>query len=268
LASNSITRLVTMTGSVETGRALYHSTAQNITALRLELGGKAPFIVMEDADIDKAVECALISRYLNCGQVCTCNERMYVHEAVYARFVDGFLAGTAKLKIGDPLQSGTDIGPKVSRNELEKIEQMVENAVKDGCKIETGGKRPKGSMFEKGYWFEPTVITGATNSMKIMQEEIFGPVAPIARIENFEEALRLANESEFGLAAYLFTNDMRRIQRAVLELDFGEIYVNRPIGEQRQGFHNGFKLSGTGGEDGKYGIENYLQKKTFYVNFS
>ena len=122
-------------------------------------------------------------------------------------------------------------------------------------------------MFDKGFWYEPTVLTGATNRMKIMQEEIFGPVVPVAKIGGFEEAVQLANESDLGLAAYIFTNDMRRIQRLVQELDFGEIYVNRPIGEQRQGFHNGFKLSGTGGEDGKYGMENYLQKKTFYVNF-
>lgn len=268
LVSNPITRLVTMTGSVETGRQLYHQAAQNITAVRLELGGKAPFIVMEDADLDKAIECALISRYLNCGQVCTCNERMYVHEAVYDRFLEGFLAGSVRLKMGDPLDSGTDIGPKVCRDEVEKLEAMVECAVKEGCQIALGGKRPSGGMFDKGYWYEPTVLTNATNGMKIMQEEIFGPVVPIARIGSFDEALQLANESDFGLAAYIFTNDMRRVQRLVLELDFGEIYVNRPIGEQRQGFHNGFKLSGTGGEDGKYGIENYLQKKTFYVNFS
>ncbi len=267
LVSNPITRLVTMTGSVGTGQQLYHLAAENITAVRLELGGKAPFVVLEDADIDKAVDCAVISRYLNCGQVCTCNERMYVHDAVYDEFMDKFIAASAKLKMGDPMDATTDISPKVCREEVDKLEQMVQEAIDAGCKVALGGKRPTGGMFDRGHWFEPTVLTDATNDMKIMQEEIFGPVVPVARISSFEEAVQLANESDFGLAAYFFTKDVRRIQRLVLELDFGEVYVNRPIGEQRQGFHNGFKLSGTGGEDGKYGMENYLQKKTFYVNF-
>ncbi len=268
LVTNPITRLVSMTGSVRTGKRLYHLAAENITAIRLELGGKAPLIVMEDADVDQAIRCALISRYVNCGQVCTCNERMYVHETVYDRFLEGFLAGSAALKVGDPLRDDTDIGPKVSREEVDKIDSMVERAVADGCQVRLGGKRPAGGMFDRGFWYEPTVLTGATNDMSIMRDELFGPVVPIARIGSFEQALQQANDSDFGLAAYVFTRDMRRVQRLVQELDFGEIYVNRPIGEQRQGFHNGFKLSGIGGEDGKYGMENYLQKKTFYVNFS
>ena len=268
LASHSITRLVTMTGSVATGRKLFAMGAEDIKAVRLELGGKAPFIVMEDADVDKAVGAAMVSRYLNCGQVCPCSERMYIHEAVHDVFVDKFVAASKKLKIGDPMASDTDIGPKVTRVELEKVERAVQQAVDDGCQLVMGGKRPQGAPFERGYWYEPTVLTGASNDMAIMRQEIFGPVSPIAKVSSFDEALTLANDSDMGLAAYLFTNDMRRIQRAVQELDAGEIYVNRAIGEQRQGFHNGFKLSGTGGEDGKHGFENYLQKKTFYVNFS
>ena len=268
LVTNPITRLVTMTGSVETGQQLYHLAADRITALRLELGGKAPFIVLDDADLGKAVECAVVSRFLNCGQVCTCNERMYVHEAVYEEFLERFIAQVSQLKVGDPLEADTDVGPKVSRAELENMEAMVQGALDEGCQVALGGERPTGTQFERGHWYRPTVLTDATNDMKIMQQEIFGPVVPVARVGSFEEAIKLANESDFGLAAYLFTNDFRRVQRTVLELDFGEIYVNRPIGEQRQGFHNGFKLSGVGGEDGKYGIENYLQKKTYYVNFS
>jgi lactaldehyde dehydrogenase/glycolaldehyde dehydrogenase len=161
----------------------------------------------------------------------------------------------------------SDIGPKVSRLELEQMESMVRKAIDQGCKVELGARRPTGGRFAKGHWYEPTILTGATNDMDIMREEIFGVVSPIMRIGSYEEALQLANDSDYGLAAFLFTRDMRRIQRAVLELEFGEIYVNRPMGEQRQGFHNGLKLSGTGGEDGKYGMENYLEKKTFYVNF-
>lgn len=129
------------------------------------------------------------------------------------------------------------------------------------------GSDPEGGEFEKGYWYEPTILTGASNDMEVMREEVFGIVSPIMKIGSFEEALRLANDCDYGLSAFLFTKDMRTIQRAVLELEFGEIYVNRAMGEQRQGFHNGHKLSGTGGEDGKYGLENYLEKKTFYVNY-
>jgi len=267
LVKNKITRLVTMTGSTATGQRIFGMCADRLTAVRLELGGKAPFILLEDGDVDQAVEAAMISRYLNNGQVCTCSERFYIHDAVYDEFVKKFVTASKKLKLGDPLKKGTDIGPKVSRVELEHMEAMVQRALEQGCKLALGGKRPTGSAFKKGHWYLPTVLTEATNEMDIMQQEVFGVVSPIMRVGSYDEALQLANDSDYGLSAFLFTRDMRRIQRAVLELDFGEIYVNRPMGEQRQGFHNGYKLSGTGGEDGKYGLENYLQKKTFYVNF-
>jgi lactaldehyde dehydrogenase/glycolaldehyde dehydrogenase len=268
LVKNPLTKLVSMTGSTRTGQEIFRMCAERMTAVRLELGGKAPFIVLEDADVDQAVVAAMISRYLNNGQVCTCSERFYVHDAVYAEFLGKFVAASAKLKLGDPLRRGTDIGPKVSRTELERMEAMVARAVAEGATVALGGGRPAGASFRKGYWYRPTVLTGVTNEMEIMRQEVFGVVSPIMRIGGFEEALRLANDSDYGLSAFLFTRDMRRIQRVVHELDFGEIYVNRAMGEQRQGFHNGYKLSGTGGEDGRYGLENYLQKKTCYVNFA
>ncbi len=268
LVTNKITRLVTMTGSTTTGQKIFADCAANLTAVRLELGGKAPFILMEDGDVDKAVEGAMLSRYLNQGQVCTCSERFYIHEDVYDEFLEKYVAASSKLKLGDPMKADTDIGPKVSRLELDKMDEMVQHAIKQGCKLELGGKRPEGPEFEKGYWYEPTILTGATNEMDIMRDEVFGVVSPIMKISSFEQALALSNDSDYGLSAFLFTNDNRRIQRAVAELEFGEIYVNRGMGEQRQGFHNGHKLSGTGGEDGKYGMENYLEKKTMYINFS
>ena len=267
LVTNKITRLVTMTGSTATGQEIFRMCADRLIAVRLELGGKAPFILLEDGDVEKAVEAAMLSRYLNCGQVCTCSERFYIHDAVYDQFVKKYVAASSKLKLGDPLLDDTDIGPKVSGYELEQMEKMVQKALDQGCKLVLGGKRPEGAQFEKGHWYEPTILTEATNEMEIMREEVFGVVSPIMRISSYDEAIQLANDSDYGLSAFLFTNDMRLIQRAVLELDFGEIYVNRGMGEQRQGFHNGYKLSGTGGEDGKYGLENYLEKKTFYVNF-
>ncbi len=268
LVTNKITRLVTMTGSTKTGQKIFADCAKNLTAVRLELGGKAPFILMEDGDVDKAVEGAMLSRYLNQGQVCTCSERFYIHEDVYDEFLQKYIDASSKLKLGDPMEEATDVGPKVSLVELEKMEAMVQRAIDAGCKVELGGKRPEGPEFEKGFWYEPTILTGASNDMEIMRDEIFGVVSPIMKISSFDQALELANDSDYGLSAFLFTNNNRRIQRAVGELEFGEIYVNRGMGEQRQGFHNGHKLSGTGGEDGKYGMENYLEKKTIYVNFS
>ncbi|MEM1084442.1 MAG: aldehyde dehydrogenase [Verrucomicrobiota bacterium] len=268
LVTNKLTRLVTMTGSTATGQDIFRKAADNLTAVRLELGGKAPFILLEDGDVDLAVEAALVSRHLNSGQVCTCPERFYIHDEVYDEFVGKYVEAVSKLKIGDPMKDGTDIGPKVNAYETEQLAKIVDRAVADGAEVAVGGKRPEGVEFEKGHWYEPTVLTNCHNGMAVMRDEVFGVVSPIMRVSGYDEALKLANDSDYGLAAFLFTNDMRRIQRAVLDLEFGEIYVNRPMGEQRQGFHNGHKLSGTGGEDGKYGMENYLEKKTFYVNFS
>lgn len=268
LVTNKITSLVTMTGSTKTGQRIFADCAASLTAVRLELGGKAPFILLEDGDVDKAVDAAMVSRYLNQGQVCTCSERFYIHQAVYDEFLEKFVAASSKLKLGDPMRSDIDIGPKVSRFELEEMEKKVERALEQGCKLALGGRRPTGPEFEKGHWHEPTILTEATNSMEIMREEVFGVVSPIMRINSFDQAIELANDSDYGLSAFIFTNNNRYVQRLVRELEFGEIYVNRGMGEQRQGFHNGFKLSGTGGEDGKYGMENYLEKKTVYVNFS
>lgn len=268
LVTNKITKLVSMTGSSSTGQEIFRKAAANLTAVRLELGGKAPFILLQDGDVNKAVQAAVDSRHLNSGQVCTCPERFYIHEKVYDEFLEKYTAAVAKLKIGDPMKDDTDIGPKVNAHETSQLEQIVNQAVSQGAKLVLGGKRPEGEAFQKGHWYEPTILTECTNSMDVMQEEVFGVVSPIMRVSGYDEALSLANDSKYGLAAFLFTNDIRSIQRAVLELEFGEIYVNRPMGEQRQGFHNGYKLSGTGGEDGKYGMENYLEKKTMYVNFS
>jgi lactaldehyde dehydrogenase/glycolaldehyde dehydrogenase len=267
LVTNPLTKLFTMTGSSATGRKLFAQAAEHLTAVRLELGGKAPFILLKDGDVDRAAEVAVSARFLHGGQVCTCNERMYIDESVYDEFMEKFMAGVAKVTVGDPM-TDVDYGPKVSAVELEKVESMVAQAVKDGCEVLSGGKRPQGGMFDKGHWYEPTVLANARNDMEIVQEEIFGPVVPVMKISGFDEALAMANDCQYGLSAYVFTQDMRKVMRLIQDLEFGEIYVNRPMGEQRQGFHNGWKMSGTGGEDGKYGLENYLQKKTFYVDFS
>ncbi len=268
LVKNPITKMVTMTGSTPTGQAIARSAADNLANVQLELGGKAPFIVFDDADIDKAVDAALHSRFDNCGQVCTCNERLYLQESIYDVFMSKFMEKVKAFKVGDPMNADTDMGPKVNAREAEHMYKIVEQAVAEGATLAYGGKKPEGKQFEKGYWFMPTVLTDVTQNMKVVHEETFGPILPVLKFKDFEQAVEFANDSEFGLAAMVFTNDMKKILRLNLELEFGEIYINRGHGEQHQGFHNGYKLSGSGGEDGKYGFEQYLEKKTFYVNFS
>jgi len=267
LVGSPITKMITMTGGTPTGIAIAKSAAQNLTHTQLELGGKAPCIIFEDADLDIAVEGALHSRFDNCGQVCTCNERMYVQEDIYDDFMTKFIARVNELKLGDPSLEVTDIGPKMNESGVKHLEDLVQDSVSNGAKILTGGSRPTGELFEKGYWYEPTILENVTQDMRIVHEEIFGPVLPVIKFKDFEEVIGYANDSEYGLAAMVFTNDMNKIMRLQMELEFGEVYINRGHGEQHQGFHNGLKLSGSGGEDGKYGLEQYLDKKTTYIKF-
>lgn len=222
LVKSPIPRLITFTGSVETGKQIMRTAADTVKVVSLEMGGKAPFIVMDDADLDSAVKTAVFSRFFNCGQVCICNERTYVHKRIAGRFISRFLEEVKQLKLGDPLEAGVQVGPKVSRQELEKVERFVEEARGGGAEVATGGKRPGGEQFSHGYWYEPTVITKVRQDMRIMQEEVFGPVIPIMEFNDFEEGLTFANDSRYGLAAYLFTNDMNRILRAVRDLECGE----------------------------------------------
>ncbi len=268
LCSNHITKMVTMTGSTPAGQSIVKAASENLAHVQLELGGKAPFIAFEDADIDAAVASALHSRFDNCGQVCTCNERMYIHESIYDVFMEKFMAKVRAIKVGDPFDPTSDMGAKVNKSEWKHMAEMVATAVKEGATLAYGGKRPEGAEFEKGNWFMPTILTNVTQDMTCVHEEAFGPILPVLKFKTEEEVIAYANDCEFGLAAMVFTNDMKRIMRLNSELEFGEIYVNRGHGEMHQGFHNGYKMSGTGGEDGKYGFEQYLEKKTFYVNFS
>jgi len=267
LVENPITKMVTMTGGTPTGQAIARSAAQNLTHVQLELGGKGPCIIFDDADIDQAVAGALHSRFDNNGQVCTCNERMYIQEGIYDAFMKKFMKKVKALKLGDPNLEDTDIGPKMNEQGVVHLEKLVKESVDAGAKILCGGKRPKGKAFEKGFWFEPTILGSVTQDMNVVHEEAFGPVLPVLKFKTFNEVIRYANDSQYGLAAIIFTNDMNNIMRLHEELEFGETYINRGHGEQHQGFHNGLKLSGTGGEDGKYGLEQYLDKKTTYIRY-
>jgi len=248
------------------GKRIMQSAAEHLTPVSLELGGKAPFIVMPDCDLDLAVRAAAISRYMNCGQVCICNERTLVHRQVYDEFVERFVAFSRRLRLGDPMLTSTDLGPKVSLAELEKVERVVDGAVRAGAKVALGGGRPQDPPVAGGYWYAPTILTGMDPSMSIMHKEIFGPVLPIMPFGDFDEALRIANASRYGLSAYLYTQHMPTIMKAVRQVEFGELYVNRVGPESLQGFHLGYGDSGVGGDDGAHGQETYLRKKTVYLN--
>jgi lactaldehyde dehydrogenase/glycolaldehyde dehydrogenase len=266
LVRHPLTSLVTVTGSVRAGREILAAASHNITAVSLELGGKAPFIVLDDADLERAVQDAVSARFWNCGQVCTCNERTYVHRSRYDEFVERFVAAARELRVGDPTSEDSDMGPKVSEAELVKVQEMVDAAVAGGAEVVLGGGPPEGDAYAKGYWFAPTVLTSVSEEMDVLRSEVFGPVLPIQPIDSFEEAVALANDSPYGLTAYIYTKDYDRAMRAAEEIEFGEVYVNKIGPEQVQGFHTGYRNSGMGGDDGPYGYERYLRRKTVYLS--
>lgn len=267
LVESSETDLVSMTGSPRAGQEICALGAARLKVLRLELGGKAPFLVMEDADIDRAVQAALFAKLLCGGQICTGNERMYLHEKIHDEFLEKFVKAMAETSVGDPM-TDVQLGPKISAFEVKKLEDMTATAVAEGAEILTGGERPQGETFARGHWYSPTVLSVKSNDLKIMREEIFGPIVPAMKVGSYEEAVALANDTEYGLSSYLWTNDNRRIMSAVNDLEFGEIYVNRSAGESVHGFHTGYNRSGLGGEDGKHGVEGFMRKKSVYNNYS
>lgn len=268
LAESPITKLISLTGSTQAGRAMYRAGAEHITGLILELGGKAPFIVCDDANIDKAVEAAVISRYANCGQVCICNEMVMVDEKIADEFTDKLIKRVQKIKVGDPFDNATDMGPNVSREGLDRVDQLVKENIKQGAELVLGGGRPEGALFEKGNWYAPTVLTNIKNSDATLQSELFAPILPIMKVSGFEEALALTNAREEGLSAYLYTNNYKHHMKAIDQMQVGTIFINHAITGYIQGYHSGHKTSGIGGEDGIFGIEGYLQKRTIYMDYS
>lgn len=267
LVEHPDTAMITMTGSNRAGQEIFRTAANGMKVLRLELGGKAPFIVMEDADIDRAVAAALTARYTNCGQICTCNERMYLHRAIADEFLDKFVSASAGLSIGDPMKD-PDMGPKVSGPEIAKIKGIVDRSVAEGAEVLLEGGPLSEGTYARGHWYAPTVLQLKDNTSPVIRDEVFGPVVPAVRVNDFDEAMAMANDSAYGLSAYIFTQNHRRLMQTPYRLKFGEIYVNRANGEQFQAFHNGWGQSGLGGEDGKYGFDGYLRKQSLYLNWS
>ncbi|RAP77922.1 aldehyde dehydrogenase [Paenibacillus montanisoli] len=265
LSANPKIGMISFTGSVETGSKIMAAAAKNITKVSLELGGKAPAIVMDDADLDLAAESIKDSRIINSGQVCNCAERVYVHEAVAEQFVAKLTAAMQRAKFGNPLtEPDVDYGPLINAQGLAKVERLVASAVEAGAKVVTGGRR---ADRPEGAYYEPTVLVNVTQDMDIIKKETFGPVIPVVTFKNLDEAIELANETEYGLTSSIYSRSIDVIMRASNELKFGETYVNRENFEAMQGFHAGWRKSGIGGADGKHGLEEYLQTHMVYIQY-
>ena len=259
--------LVTMTGSTSTGQRIMQNASSNMAKLILELGGKAPFMVWKDADIMKALKSLVWAKYLNVGQSCIAAERLYIHEDIYDNFMSKFIKVTKRLSIGNPETS--DVGPLINKGALAGMEKTVQEAKDSGYKILTGGIPPiLGGKFSGGYFFEPTVIENVDQKSDLFQNEIFGPIIGTQKVSTMDELYERANDSKYGLASYLFTENPELMLEASERIRFGELYINMPGPEASQGYHTGFRMTGQAGEGSKYGIGEYLKLKNVYVDYS
>ena len=257
MTSNPIVKKVTFTGSTEIGKVLMAQCAATVKRTSMELGGNAPFIVFDDAEIESAVKGAMFSKYRNAGQTCVCANRIFVHDAIYDEFVSRFSAAVGLLKVGDGFEAGVTIGPLINMAAVSKVEEHISDGVSKGARIVAGGKRhAMGRSF-----YEPTVMADATSEMLIFREETFGPVAPIFRFKTEEEAIQLANDTEFGLAAYFYGRDIGRVWRVAEALEYGIVGINEGLISTEVAPFGGVKESGNGREGSKYGIEDYLEIK-------
>ncbi len=264
LSSNEKVGMVSFTGSQLAGHKVMEAASKNIIKVNLELGGKAPAIVLNDADLDLAATAVVNSRVINSGQVCNCAERIYVQKEIKDAFVTKLIEKMKAVRYGNPLErDDIDMGPLVNEKGLTKVKEMVERALQQGGNLVLGGKPVEGT----GYYFEPTIIDNVNNSMEIMRSEIFGPVIPVATFETIDEAIKLANDCEYGLTSSVYTQNINKAMKVISRLKFGETYVNRENFEAMQGYHAGWRKSGIGGADGKHGLEEYLQTQMVYLQF-
>lgn len=263
LSESPITGIISLTGSVGAGQKVMEAAAKNITKVSLELGGKAPAIVAKDADLDMAVKAVVDSRLIFSGQVCNCAERVYVAEEIYDEFVERAKKLMSETKVSNAFDGESAMSALVSQDQIDKVDGMVKRAVKAGAIVEFGGERM--NEFDKGFFYMPTLLTNVEQDSEIIQEEIFGPVLPVMKFKTIEEAVKMANDSEFGLTSSIYSDDINTIMYVQKYLKFGEVYVNREHFEAIQGFHAGWRKSGIGGADGKHGMEEYLQTKVVYT---
>ncbi|MDG0295782.1 NADP-dependent succinate-semialdehyde dehydrogenase [Klebsiella pneumoniae] len=257
LTSNPLVRKLSFTGSTEIGRQLMEQCAKDIKKVSLELGGNAPFIVFDDADLDKAVEGALASKFRNARQTCVCANRLYVQDGVYDRFAEKLQQAVEKLRIGDGLQDGVTTGPLIDEKAVAKVEEHIADAIAKGAKVVTGGK----PHALGGNFFQPTILVNVPDSAKVAKEETFGPLAPLFRFKDEADVIAQANDTEFGLAAYFYARDLSRVFRVGEALEYGIIGINTGIISTEVAPFGGVKASGLGREGSKYGIEDYLEIK-------
>jgi succinate-semialdehyde dehydrogenase / glutarate-semialdehyde dehydrogenase len=257
LTANPLVRMLTFTGSTAIGRVLMAQCAPTVKKLGLELGGNAPFIVFDDADLDKAVAGAMASKYRNAGQTCVCANRIYVQEGVYDKFADKLAAQVKKMKVGAGTEEGVTTGPLINKAAIEKVEEHVADALKHGARVALGGKRHA----RGGNFYEPTILVDATSDMMVAREETFGPVAPLFEFKTEEDVVKMANDTPFGLAAYFYSRDIGRVWRVGEALECGIIGINEGIISSEVAPFGGYKQSGLGREGSHHGVEEYLEIK-------
>jgi succinate-semialdehyde dehydrogenase/glutarate-semialdehyde dehydrogenase len=256
-------RVISFTGSTEVGRKLLHSAADNIVNPAMELGGNAPFIVFEDADIDAAIDGAMIAKMRNMGEACTAANRFYVHEKIHDAFAAKLTDKMKALKMGNGLDDGIAVGPLVNAETRDKVKELVDDAVKKGAKVLVGGKAPEGT----GYFYPATVLTNVPDGADMLRDEIFGPVASIQTFKTEAEAIKRANDTEYGLVAYLYTGDLSRGMRVSEQLDFGMIGLNRGLVSDPAAPFGGMKQSGIGREGAHEGLKEFLETQYISVNW-
>ncbi|MCI1858873.1 MAG: NAD-dependent succinate-semialdehyde dehydrogenase [Sporolactobacillus sp.] len=267
LTESNTVRKLTFTGSTAVGKLLFKQSADTVKKVSLELGGHAPFIVFEDAAIDKAIAGLIAAKFRNNGQVCTAPNRIFVQRSILGEFTAKLVAAVKKLKVGNGLHEGVDIGPLIEERAIGKIDRQIADATAKGAKIETGGKRLTDGDYAHGTFYAPTVLSGVTRQMAIFYEETFGPVVPIIAFSTTEEAIELANDTVYGLASYFYTTDLKRIAKVSRQLQYGMVAANSPKVAYTQAPFGGVKHSGMGRENGRHGIDDYVNLKFINVTY-
>ena len=263
LAQHKDIQLISLTGSMRAGKAVFENAASTVKKVNLELGGNAPVIVTPNANIDKAVEYIVTARIKNAGQVCTCPERIFVHEDIHDTFVDKVTEKMKSLTVGDPLDDKTDFGAIINETQLNSIDEKVQETVQNGAKLVLGGHK----LDRPGYFYAPTVLDHVKQTDAVFKEEIFGPVLAITTYQNFEQVIDDANDTNAGLSSYIFSNDLSEVMTATERLKFGEVYANCEAEEVVNGYHAGWRESGLGGADGIHGFEEYYNTTVSYIRY-
>jgi succinate-semialdehyde dehydrogenase/glutarate-semialdehyde dehydrogenase len=255
LTDSPVVRKVSFTGSTEVGKLLMRQSADTVKKISLELGGNAPFIVFEDADLDAAVEGAIVAKYRNAGQTCVCANRIFAQEGIYEAFLEKFTAAVQKQKVGAGTEHGVNIGPLINQEALDKVQRLVSNATQKGARVLIGGQAMEGTFYQ------PTVLADVSTGMDIMHEEIFGPVAPVTPFSDEKEVVRMANDTPYGLAAYFYGRDIGQVFRVAEALEYGMVGVNTGLVATTVAPFGGVKESGIGREGSKYGLDDFLETK-------